>query len=113
MRPDLDHQDGGLPGGLAPSPMIIVQSGVSVHPGAMTDTTNSPETFTEDIILTMTPSLRQCLKAFASERGWYETAAVRYFIEDGLAGEARRAELANEAADCPPRRSRKKLRWVD
>lgn len=63
------------------------------------------ETLTKDIILTMTPTLKQRVQDFADERAWHVTAAIRYFIEDGLAGEARRAELAKEAAECwPPRR---------
>ena len=63
------------------------------------------ETLTENIGLTLTPTLRQRLRDFADEHDWHETAAVRYFIEAGLDGEARRAELAEVAASCwPPRR---------
>ena len=62
------------------------------------------ETFTESLILTMTPTLKRRLQAFADEQNWHVTYAIRYFIQDGLEGAARRAELAKEAADgWPPR----------
>jgi hypothetical protein len=62
------------------------------------------ETFTESLILTLTPSLKQRLQDFADEQNWHVTAAIRYFIQDGLDSAARRAELAQEATACwPPR----------
>ncbi len=60
------------------------------------------EFFTKSIILTLTPALKQRLQGFADERGWHVTAAVRYFIEAGLDGEVRRAELAEVAGNCWP-----------
>jgi hypothetical protein len=42
------------------------------------------ETFTESLILTLTPSLKQRLQDFADEQNWHVTAAIRYFIQDGL-----------------------------
>jgi hypothetical protein len=62
------------------------------------------ETFTEHIDLTMPPAQKQRLQTFADEQNWHLTAAIRYFVLDGLDGADRRAELAKEAADCwPPR----------
>lgn len=58
------------------------------------------ETFTESLILSLPPSLKQRLQAFADEKNWHVTAAVRYFIKDGLDGATRRAELVEEAANC-------------
>ena len=64
----------------------------------------STETLTESLTLYLTPALKQRLKAFAEEQNWHVTAAIRYFIQDGLDGATRRLELAKEAAACwPPR----------
>jgi hypothetical protein len=70
----------------------------------MTETMSTPETFTEEILLTLTPDLKRRIQEFADVQDWHVTAAIRYFIKDGLGGHARRVALAQEAADCwPPR----------
>ena len=58
--------------------------------------------FTTSITVTMTPTMKQRLERFADERGWHVSATARYFVEDGLDSEVRRAELAEEAKNCWP-----------
>ena len=60
------------------------------------------ETFSKMITVNLTPSLESRLKEYAAQRGWAVSSAVRYFVEDGLDGEARRAELASQAVLRPP-----------
>lgn len=81
----------------------------------MTHTTSQPETFTESITLTLTPSLRRRLKDFADQRDWYETDAARYFIQDGLEGDDRRTTLSEEIAASvwSPKPAPKRLRWAE
>ena len=45
----------------------------------------------------MTPELDRRIRDYAEQRGWSVGAAIRYFIEDGLDGEARRDTLARTA----------------
>jgi hypothetical protein len=59
----------------------------------MANASITEETLSEEITLNMTPQQRQRLKAFANSQGWYETAAIRYFIELGLDTETRRPTL--------------------
>jgi hypothetical protein len=55
------------------------------------------ETKREVYQINMTPELDRRLRAFAEERRWPVGETIRYFIEDGLDGEARRAELRIQA----------------
>jgi hypothetical protein len=81
----------------------------------MTETWSTPEKFTEDIILTMTPTLKRRLQDFADARDWHVTDVVRYLIEDGLDSDARRTALSEKTVESawPPRRAPKKLRWTE
>jgi predicted DNA-binding protein len=54
-------------------------------------------TMDKTFMFNMTPELDLRLRNFAEERGWSIGAAVRYFLEDGLDGEARRSKLAAQA----------------
>jgi hypothetical protein len=44
-----------------------------------------------------TPELMGRLRAYAAEHRWSVGSAIRYFVEDGLDSETRRAELARKA----------------
>lgn len=81
----------------------------------MTETFGTSERFTEDIILTGTPTLKRRLQDFADTRDWHVTDVVRYFIEDGLDSDARRTALSEKTVESawPPRSAPKKLRWAD
>jgi hypothetical protein len=58
-------------------------------------------TMSKNFMFSLTPELDQRLRRYAKERGWSVGAAIRYFIEDGLAGEKRRAKLARQAVQRP------------